>query len=131
MTYNQNDDLKYAIENNGLDGDFEETDIKKIIAEVAGENDEYSWYWIVSLNSDKFALLEGGCDYTGWDCQSSLSVIGDSTKEPLELIARLTDDVMGYEPRDKDNIRLNLLRQLEGTQPFGLYTEGLKQQEEL
>jgi hypothetical protein len=36
---------------------------------VMGENDEYDWYWLI--RKDKwFYYVQGGCDYTGWDCQS-------------------------------------------------------------
>lgn len=40
-----------------------------LYAAVMGENDEYSWHWIVGYK-DKFYYLNGGCDYTGWDCRS-------------------------------------------------------------
>jgi len=71
----ENDDLWYAIENNGL-SNFKEDDIIDIVAEVPGENDEFSWWWVLELQNGKFALLEGWCDYTGWDCQSGLSENG-------------------------------------------------------
>ena len=36
---------------------------------------------VVRLKSGGYAALEGGCDYTGWDCQSSLDVTRWKTAE--------------------------------------------------
>lgn len=36
-----------------------------------GANDESSWVWEVGFEDDTWWKLIGGCDYTGWDCQSS------------------------------------------------------------
>lgn len=42
-----------------------------IVLELTGENDGHDWHWIVSLDGGAFAYVTGGCDYTGWDCQSN------------------------------------------------------------
>lgn len=45
-------------------------DIKKVWAVWEGENDGDDWRWVLELDSGQFVFLQGGCDYTGWDCQS-------------------------------------------------------------
>ena len=37
-----------------------------------GENDESNWIWLVAIDTGEFFWAIGGCDYTGWDCQSWL-----------------------------------------------------------
>ena len=45
-------------------------DIKKVWAVWEGERDGDDWRWVLELNSGAFVFLQGGCDYTGWNCQS-------------------------------------------------------------
>ena len=52
-------------------------DIEKVVAVWTGENDGDDWRWVIKVskkcaeaNSGRFVFLQGGCDYTGWDCQS-------------------------------------------------------------
>lgn len=52
---------------------FNIDDVAKVLAVVEGENDGADWHWILRLNDNRFVYLSGGCDYTGWDCQSSAS----------------------------------------------------------
>ena len=111
-------DLVSAFKNGGSDKCKLE-DIDDILAEIAGENDEYAWFWIVSLKDRRYAMIEASCDYTGWDCQSSLDVYpAYSIKKALE-----------YAP-EKDRvgrtIRKQLERQISGEQPFGLYDGSIK-----
>lgn len=42
-------------------------DIAEIMAEVPGEADGPDWHWVLRTHDNRFFLLEGGCDYTGWD----------------------------------------------------------------
>lgn len=57
---------------------FELTDIEKVLSVWEGENDGDDWRWILKLTKkasekfegNRFVFLQGGCDYTGWDCQS-------------------------------------------------------------
>lgn len=42
-------------------------EVKQIIASVDGERDSDPWQAIVRLWDGRFAYLEAGCDYTGWD----------------------------------------------------------------
>jgi hypothetical protein len=110
----ENDDLWYALENNPLE-ELTPEDIVDICAEVPGENDEFTWWWIVKLRDDRYVLLEGWCDYTGWDCQSTLDVeIITSTS----LEAAIGAPEQDYSGRA---IRLNLMRQLNGTNPKFTY----------
>lgn len=43
-----------------------------------GENDGARWVWRVTFADGTTWVAEGACDYTGWDCQSSL----EWTEEP-------------------------------------------------
>lgn len=45
-------------------------DIDRVLAVYEGENDGPNWRWILALKDGSYEFLEGGCDYTGWDCQS-------------------------------------------------------------
>jgi hypothetical protein len=65
--------------------DFDVDSIKKVLAVYEGERDADDWHWILELNNGKFVYLRGGCDYTGWDCQSwATSTICESAEEALE-----------------------------------------------
>jgi hypothetical protein len=71
--------------------DFRYTDITEVLALVEGEHDERDWFWVLKLQNGQFAYLQGGCDYTGWDCQShAISVVADT---PYEVVARAPQDV--------------------------------------
>lgn len=84
-TYNLSAEEQKRLEQAGVDYDldtcleynpqsFEVSEIKKVLAVWTGENDGDDWRWIIQLNNTKhggrFVFLQGGCDYTGWDCQS-------------------------------------------------------------
>ncbi len=63
---------------------FSLNDISHIIGCIEGENDGAAWHWIVLLKDNTFAYITGGCDYTGWDCQSGGSIsFGKNIKEVL------------------------------------------------
>jgi hypothetical protein len=59
-------DLLAALEYNEQEG-WTEQDIDRVLAVVEGARDEESWCWFIRLNSGAYVLLEGSCDYTGWD----------------------------------------------------------------
>lgn len=44
-------------------------DIKFIIAYSVGENDAENWIAVVHLKDSRYAMVDAGCDYTGWDCR--------------------------------------------------------------
>lgn len=52
---------------------------KRIALELTGENDGAEWHWIVELQDGTWAYVHGGCDYTGWDCQSSAEAFPAAT----------------------------------------------------
>ncbi len=58
-------DLKDCLEYN-VQANFVYEDIKEILANVPGEADGPEWHWIVQLKDNKFFLIEGNCDYSGW-----------------------------------------------------------------
>lgn len=61
-------DLEACLENNPQEFTFES--VSKILAVWEGQNDGDDWRWILQLKDKRFVFLQGGCDYTGWDCQS-------------------------------------------------------------
>lgn len=49
------------------------TDTQKIadlVCDEVGENEEADWVWTVKFGDGSTWRMTGGCDYTGWDCQS-------------------------------------------------------------
>lgn len=65
-------DLYTCLEYNPQEG-YTVDDIDRVLAVYEGENDGYSWRWILKLKRtrNKYVFLQGWCDYTGWECQSS------------------------------------------------------------
>ena len=108
-------DLAYAAEYNPQE--FELGDIVHLCAAVAGMNDELDWYWVALLQDGSYRLIWGGCDYTGWDCQSWLE--SQSAATALEA-AKLAPEEEDYSHRE---IRKQLTIQIMGKQPYGLYVE--------
>lgn len=95
-------DLVACLEYNGQK-DFSISDIKKVLAVHEGERDEEDWHWVIKLKSpNKYVYLRGGCDYTGWDCQSWASSYIDTT--PLKALYVLKT---GHLPIDKENNPIN------------------------
>lgn len=95
-------DLHACLEYNPQEG-FTAEDIITVLAVIEGERDQSDWHWIVKLSGkNRYALIVGGCDYTGWDCQSSaVSVITKTAKSAAS--------------RDASPIaHAELLRQLQG-----------------
>lgn len=107
------DDIFYAFSNNNLGYLIDEID--SIIAEVCGANDELDWYWVLKMKDDSFMSAQGGCDYTGWDCQSNCSV----SERYLDVESCLED--LECEEISRPNIKETLLAQVKGEQPFALY----------
>ena len=103
-------DLVDCLEFNSQDG-FSVEDIKRVLAVWEGENDGDDWRWILVLNSGKFVFLQGGCDYTGWDCQSSAnSIICDDIKD---IVSAMRNPMRFSE--NNDTIIIHLVKQLIGT----------------
>lgn len=49
---------------------FTVEEISHVLAVWEGENEGDDWRWILQLQDGRYVYLIGGCDYTGWDCQS-------------------------------------------------------------
>lgn len=64
-------DLGACLYNNSIE-EFSIENIEELLAIREGENDGESWIWILKLSDDKFAYVEGWCDFTGWDCMSGV-----------------------------------------------------------
>jgi hypothetical protein len=54
--------------------------------------EDYDLFYALSFNpqdNGRIVYADGGCDYTGWDCQSSLSSqFVDSVEDALELVRK-------------------------------------------
>jgi len=68
-------DLRACLEYNPQK--FTMFDIEKVLAVWTGEHDGDDWRWVIKVNKDcskanggRYVFVQGGCDYTGWDCQS-------------------------------------------------------------
>lgn len=46
--------------------------VTDFVMEEEGANESADWVWRISFTDGTTWLAEGGCDYTGWDCQSDL-----------------------------------------------------------
>lgn len=47
--------------------------IASLVMIAQGENDGAEWEWEVKTSDGRSWHVQGGCDYTGWDCQSGLT----------------------------------------------------------
>jgi len=53
--------------------------IVEVIQAIEGENDGADWIAVVRLKDGRYAFVQAGCDYTGWDCQAGGQVwVSDS-----------------------------------------------------
>lgn len=92
---------------------FRIEDIAYVLAEVMGENDGPDYHWLVAMNDHTYAYVSGGCDYTGWDCQSSGAVeIFPTLKSAIDAIPERAE----YDDR---LIRKSIKQQLTGDLAFG------------
>lgn len=94
-------DLGYAMEYHPCG--FSVNEIENVLATIPGHNDEDSWHWVVVLSDKRFFYMTGWCDYTGWDCQSGLTV--EEGKDPFDCAtkskewgAQLRNQLLGLQP---------------------------------
>ena len=106
-------DLRNALECHPQD--FSLADIEGVAATIPGANDELAWYWVAKIGN-RWALLVGWCAYTGWDCQSGLDVSWASSAMETAALAPNQE-----EHSHRSAICGQLLAQLVGKQPYGLY----------
>lgn len=89
---------------------FRLQDVAYVLAALMGENDGPDYHWIVAMKDRTYAYVTGGCDYTGWDCQSGGSA---------EIFVSLREALSAVEKGAGVDIRKLLTRQLTGENSFG------------
>lgn len=77
-------DLIEACRYNSIDS----SDIQEVLSFINGRNDYEDWHWIcliknASSNLLSYAYITGGCDFTGWDCQSSAERFDEETLDEI------------------------------------------------
>ena len=110
-------DLSSCLENNSQS--FDITDIEKVLAVFEGERDERDWRWVIKVtkqcaekNGGRFVFLQGGCDYTGWDCRSSAdSKFAKTAKQAAEF----AKSDMRYEKDEDGKVYQSLVEQLKSS----------------
>lgn len=86
-------DLPACLEYNPQSFTFD--DVEEVLAVYEGEKDGEDWRWIIRLTDQTFRALEGGCDYTGWDCRSQAeSVVVANALDGVGVF--LTPPLRGY-----------------------------------
>ena len=112
-------DFKYCWE---TDCEQSIDDAVALLAQVPGEADGPNWWWVVKLRKDfdrgKFALVTGGCDYSGWGCQDWGEAAFYGTALQAAKAAPTHD---GYS--EKRVVRASLIAQLKGEAPYALAEE--------
>lgn len=83
-------DLTACLEYNPQPG-IDLATIDRVLAVWEGENDGDDWRWVLALHEGRCAFVQGGCDYTGWDCQSWATSVICAT--PEEAAAKALGDV--------------------------------------
>ncbi|RJQ33869.1 hypothetical protein C4568_03650 [Candidatus Parcubacteria bacterium] len=96
----------------------DKNDIDNVLAAVYGENDGADWHYIVLMKDGEHAYISGGCDYTGWDCQASASLV---KKGSLDEVVEAVPEEENYYKRG--NLREHLKKQLAHEMPFGLISQ--------
>lgn len=88
-------DLAYALLYNDVKASSEF--VVQVLGYISGANDGPDWHWLVLLDNGKIAYLRGGCDYTGWDCQSYVDLINeyDTLEQALSTLGLPSDCVNG------------------------------------
>jgi hypothetical protein len=77
-------------------------DVAQILALVNGEHDGESWRGVFRLKDGRYLHAEGGCCYTGWDCQGGAVHIVANTLDELHRygITNTERTIMGYKERN-------------------------------
>lgn len=69
-------DTRPAVPDNAIDlTPPSRSDIAEIIAVAQGERDSEEWLGLFILKDGRYLVANGGCDYTGWDCQASNTLV--------------------------------------------------------
>lgn len=106
-------DLAYALDNNTVKASSDT--VTQVLGYIPGENDGPDWHWLVKLGNDKIAYLRGGCDYTGWDCQSYVSMVNeyDTLEQALSTLG-LPSDCVNSDLKIRDTFREMLEKKQNG-----------------
>ncbi len=72
--------------------------VVEVIAAVNGENDGDQWVGLFLLDDGRYLVAEGGCDYTGWDCQAGNAL----------CVAGSLDDAIRYGLNPEQQARLGI-----------------------
>lgn len=108
-------DLSSCCEYNDVGNGFRLEDVAYVLAALMGENDGPDFHWIIAMKDHTYAYVSGGCDYTGWDCQSNGSA---------EIFVSLREAMSAAEKSAGVDVRKLLNRQLTGENSFGESTPG-------
>jgi hypothetical protein len=77
---------------------FDREDVEEIVAMDEGENDGSNWIGVFKLKDGRYATIDAGCDYTGWDCQAG----------GIAEVAGTLEEVIQYGLDDGQRKRLKL-----------------------
>lgn len=110
-------DLEACLKYNPQEG-YGVDNIMRVLAVVEGERDGADWHWVFELENEKLCYLRGGCDFTGWDCQSWASSVFIVTLD--ELVTVINDGLL---PVSKEHQPMNaglghILNLLSGTYKY-------------
>lgn len=105
-------DLSAAIGYNPVPG-FALEDVAYVLGAVLGENDGPDYWWLVAMRDHTYAVVNGGCDYTGWDCQSSANA------EIFPTLRQALESIPETESHDNRKLRKSIEMQLVGELAFG------------
>lgn len=81
---------------------FGPEEVAEVIAHSPGEHDAQNWLLVGRLDNGLYFFLDAGCDYTGWDCQSS----GTAT------VSTSLDTLVAFALDDEQRDRLELQRRV-------------------
>jgi hypothetical protein len=85
---NTNKDTRAAVPDPSIDlTPPSRTDIKEIVAVANGEPDAQEWIGLFVLFDGRYLVANGGCDYTGWDCQASNTLVIARDQEEAVMFA--------------------------------------------
>ncbi len=115
--YEDGGDYDFRSSLQAIGSGFKPSDIKNLIACIPGEADGPRWYYLYELKNGNFGSLWSWCDYTGWGCQDGGEEFYSSTLE--DALYQL--EVSSTEDSTNRNILIQLIRQIAGKQPYGLY----------
>ncbi len=99
---------------------FKADDVTMMHACVPGAPEDLHWYWVVRVgmhNDARWYLVDGWCDNTGWDCQAGADADGP------HLSAFAAANKAPVFDSSRRSVLVNLMRQIKGDQPYGVYYE--------